>query len=580
MSKKNTNQGAGSSPKQRGPAPFVTDRNQVQSAIGQLVSQFSQKLAFLRELVQNSLDAGSNSIDVSVQFDPETGFNLITVSDTGDGMDRTAIDEKLTRLFSSSKENDLTKVGKFGVGFVSVFSCQPEAVVVDTGRNGESWRIIFHPDHSFDRLASDDHFEGTTVRVYLNASKHDLSSLQKEALATLSFWCKHCHCDIFYNGDKINQPFSLANSFNNRHLYQNLFEYYHESSLVRVCLAVADTNQPRLFQGFYNGGITLLETQSQKSVDGLHFKIDSRYLEHTVTRDQVEKDDNYHKSLQLVQTLLETSYIAELKKHLVNDPKIQHWKTLKSLLDQWPQLKSQFEEHPCWPVFTPNGEKRLASLKQLTSSGPCVQSQSRTLLVERMLEKQTQLVLKAPDELQFEALKALGVTVADVQDCYHLAELVSEEHRDDGLKRLQDCLQRLKPVLSPGNLISSLLVSSSSIKEIWLGRWTASSDAITPFLVSYPKPGQPMTKQQLEVTPATQIAMINIDHPISKKLVELVSKDAALAALWLSQRICLSAPPKLRDESQTAYKENLKFIQQLYEHYSRWESQSQEAKSS
>ena len=42
----------------------------------------------------------------------------IHVDDFGEGMDEAIIDAQLTRMFSSTKENDLTKIGKFGIGFL------------------------------------------------------------------------------------------------------------------------------------------------------------------------------------------------------------------------------------------------------------------------------------------------------------------------------------------------------------------------------------------------------------------------------------------------------------------------------
>ena len=567
MSKKATTKAAGTSPKKRGPAAFVSDQGQVQSALGQLISQFSQTLAFLRELVQNSLDAGSNRVEVTIELDPESGLNLITVSDTGDGMDRATIDEKLTRLFSSSKENDLTKVGKFGVGFVSVFSCKPEAVVVDTGRNGENWRIIFHPDHSFDRVKSEEQLEGTTVRVYLKPAKHSLDSLQEAGLETLQFWCKHCHCEIFFNGQLINQPFSLEKSFKSKSRYLDLFEVYHESSLVRMTLAVMEVDSSEFFQGFYNGGITLLESQKDKALDGLHFKIDSRYLEHTISRDQVEKDENYHKALASLQTALETVYIAELKKHLSSAPEAKHWKALRAILKHWPNQKSQFENCSCWPVYAPEGQTRLVSAQQLCRNLECIQSQTPTILVDKLLATQEQPILRSIDPLQMQALQAFGISVIQAEERYHIADEVSDE---PGLSALQLCLRRVEVLLRQGGLLSNLMGLSIGIQQIWPGRWVLTSNPSPDLLVRYPKPGEPVTRQELDLAWKTEFVMLNVDHPLAIKLAKLASSDPATASLWLAQRLYLVAPSTSRDESPRAYSQNLKFIQKLYEQYAQW----------
>ena len=108
-----------------------------------LVDQFSDPFTCLRELVQNAMDAGTETIEVKTRYLDDPGGVMLEIRDFGAGMTRDIIDTKLTRLFASDKENDLTKIGKFGIGFVSVFSLKPELVTVDTGRDGEFWRIAF-----------------------------------------------------------------------------------------------------------------------------------------------------------------------------------------------------------------------------------------------------------------------------------------------------------------------------------------------------------------------------------------------------------------------------------------------------
>src|SRR4029079_18431204 len=97
----------------------------VRDAVTQMVRQFADALAFYRELVQNSIDAGATAIDVRVvmETDGDAGPTLrVVVSDDGCGMDRAAIESCLLVLFRSSKDGDATKIGKFGVGFFSVFA--------------------------------------------------------------------------------------------------------------------------------------------------------------------------------------------------------------------------------------------------------------------------------------------------------------------------------------------------------------------------------------------------------------------------------------------------------------------------
>src|SRR3989338_6510013 len=117
-----------------------------QGMVLDLVNQFSDTLAFYRELIQNSIDAGSNRIDVSLEYVLEPGGQgkaVMRVEDDGGGMDEDIIDNFLLVLFKSSKENDLTKIGKFGVGFLSVFAPKPSLGRASTSQNKEKQRRGF-----------------------------------------------------------------------------------------------------------------------------------------------------------------------------------------------------------------------------------------------------------------------------------------------------------------------------------------------------------------------------------------------------------------------------------------------------
>ena len=76
--------------------------------VGDLVRQFADPYAFFRELVQNAIDAGSGEIAVRVDYEHESA--VIRVDDFGEGMTRDIIENKLTKLFASSKDNDFTQI--------------------------------------------------------------------------------------------------------------------------------------------------------------------------------------------------------------------------------------------------------------------------------------------------------------------------------------------------------------------------------------------------------------------------------------------------------------------------------------
>lgn len=288
------------------------------SALDMLVRQFSQPLACLRELVQNSIDAGTNQIEVTVTRLSEEACLRLTVSDTGEGMTEQIIRSQLTRLFSSQKENDLTKVGKFGIGFVSVFALEPEAVVVDTGREGQNWRVLFHPNRSFDLIQHNEAIEGTRVSLYLSEKRFRYEALVADVTRTLKFWCRHCKTVITVNGNPIGESFSLP---------EPLVATYSEAG-TRLVVAVAGDDKP--FFGFYNQGLTLWEGTGGPCIH-LTYKIDSRYFEHTLTRDKIIENEDYNKGMALLERVARQDYPRLLFEALRKSDDRELWQRLQWL---------------------------------------------------------------------------------------------------------------------------------------------------------------------------------------------------------------------------------------------------------
>jgi hypothetical protein len=283
-----------------------------EEALSSLVNQFADPLAFLRELVQNAVDAGSRAVDVRVEHQPDDddpaapGAVVIHVDDHGEGMDRQVIDTKLTRLFSSSKEGDLTKIGRFGIGFVSVFALDPDAVCVDTGRGGERWRVLFHRDRTFSRLALDTPVEGTRIRIVKTMPAAEATALRDRARAVLDHWCRHLAVEVRLDGVAINRPFDLEAGFRIRHTEGP------------ATLVVGYTPDGSRSGGFYNRGLTLHET-TETPLPRVAFKIDSPELEHTLTRDRVVEDAAHARLLTTVARLARHDLPAALAASLEVD---------------------------------------------------------------------------------------------------------------------------------------------------------------------------------------------------------------------------------------------------------------------
>lgn len=301
--------------------------------VDNLVSQFSSAFDCFRELVQNSIDAGSPRIDVWTEFEggiDHMGTIRLVVEDIGEGMDEAIIDQELTQLFASSKEDDLTKIGKFGIGFVSVFALKPRAVLIHTGRSGEYWEILFHADRTFTKTRMDAPVEGTSVTIFLEGDYHRYREVSADVRESLKRWCAHAETEITFEDrtpppgerravERINEPFETLDA--------QCVVHHEEAGTELVCGYSRDPSY-----SFLNAGLTLARTHDPEEVfltsvaDRLRHisvKVDSRYLEHTLSRDTVMRDANWKRVVETIQRVVDralpTRLLTEIEQ-LVDEP--------------------------------------------------------------------------------------------------------------------------------------------------------------------------------------------------------------------------------------------------------------------
>lgn len=155
---------------------------------------YSDKRVFLRELVQNAVDAcnlrrifdKSYTPRISVEFDP--GFKTITFRDNGIGMDRQWIEKYFLKIGISfyrsgdmktlhRSRGDFNFISKFGIGFLSSFMAADKVVIKTRKRNARALQItISSLREYFDvRFASRDCPGGTEVTLHLNQAHANFS---------------------------------------------------------------------------------------------------------------------------------------------------------------------------------------------------------------------------------------------------------------------------------------------------------------------------------------------------------------------------------------------------------------------
>jgi hypothetical protein len=100
---------------------------------------------FVRELLQNSRDAGARTVTFTVEDGPEVA--RVLCHDDGEGMTFEHARRYLFSLYASSKEDAKNQAGKFGVGFWSVLRFEPVTITVRSRpRVGEPWGLRLDGD--------------------------------------------------------------------------------------------------------------------------------------------------------------------------------------------------------------------------------------------------------------------------------------------------------------------------------------------------------------------------------------------------------------------------------------------------
>lgn len=271
--------------------------------VGDVIRQFADSKAFLRELVQNSIDAGSPSVEIRIEHEPSAQKLRVTVRDRGVGMSRDTLENQLLVLFRSTKETDRTKIGKFGIGFASVLAPSPDVVIVQTVHEGRRLTLHLHRDLTYELFDGGAASQtGTSVELVLATDEAGVEPFVKASVEALGRWCRHASVPIELKWvppvgpvqtTRIDRPLGLD------HAIVQVVERSTDGHLTAVVGLLPDLAP---YTGFFNHGLMLYE--SAEPVTGcVATKIQDSRLGHTLSRDNVRRDDAYDRAVRFARTL-------------------------------------------------------------------------------------------------------------------------------------------------------------------------------------------------------------------------------------------------------------------------------------
>ena len=511
-----------------------------------LVAQFTDPLACLRELIQNALDAGSDGVDVGVS---EEGASVVVeVVDHGSGMDRATIDNQLTRLFSSSKDGDLTKIGKFGIGFVSVFALKPTAVCVDTAKAGECWRIVFAADRTFTRVKLDEAMEGTRVRLFLdeNVVKNwgGIGGLKKAARATIKHWCRYVAHEITFDGAAINEQLSLPHRVTaTRDDQQGTVVVVGIGGISQSHEGAHDTAGI----GFYNKGLTLLEAPTWPDTPpGVAVRISSRWLEHTLTRDSVVRDDRYLKAMALVNTVVDDELAERAQQTLEQLGAVvdEDGLALRASLVTWFTDRKLSRAQKKRPLFCAVGGARC-SANDLKDDGAFVGSVDDLALAEAVAAAGHRVILVSSPHFHQE-LNELGVlcgatphTLRRLRGTFIAAQAVD----GNDAPRAARLAEMTRDLLTQAKVFLKRKVAVRRVVG-----WHKTSHSARPFFFASDVDGAVRVAEGASDEDARAL-VADVGHPAVAELVGLGARDPVLAAFLFAK---LLVPPPLSVDADTA----------------------------
>jgi molecular chaperone HtpG len=399
--------------------------------VGDVIAQFADPYAFYRELIQNAIDAGSPEIVVELQYERNDKRMRVSVRDKGEGMTREIIENQLLVLFRSTKENDRTKIGKFGIGFSSVLAPDPEVVVISTSRDGKRLTCHLYRDLSYELFdGGRATHTGTSIELEISMTEDRVQPFFRASEHALVKWCRHASVPIELvihdRGDKtskrIDRPLDIEGA---------ILEVRRTLDDGALTVLAGVTAAPTPYLGFFNHGLMLAELDTEE-VGKVSVKVQDSRLGHTLSRDNVRRDRNYDRALATVREVvgeeLPARAAVRLRELAESDNHAEYGRLVDALI--------RCEVTPAswhFPLLEPRGDARSIAASELGSSVWC--SARRSPLTAAMAEDDIVVLRVGSAALLATALEANRTTLRVADDELTLATAV--EHTDADVALLQ-----------------------------------------------------------------------------------------------------------------------------------------------
>jgi hypothetical protein len=521
------------------------------SVVDDLVRQFADPYAFLRELVQNAIDAGATRVTVRMERG-DRGEAHWSVEDDGKGMTLAVIEGPLLTAFSSSKEGDGESIGKYGVGFLSVFALAPTRVRVVTHRAEGAYEVSLDGAHDFEVTELDPRpGHGSTVIVDhpVPAGGDDAHELRGEM--ALRRWCRHAERRIDLERPsptglrkvRIDEPLGLVAPVVVEASEGSIRAWVGPAAGTdRIDGARKSLEGADVFAGYYNRGLTLFESSDARHVvAGVRFKVVSKALRHTLSRDAVVHDAELKRAIDLVKRTAGkpldehlTSTLAEAAQRASRDGV---WTSFDALLAAaWSRIDKRRVVVPLVPE--PTGKARVIDVAAVAASDEPLYAAHDADGVGRAIAARGTRVLRAPSD-EGERERYANDLAAMTGKSVHFVEELATKLLPRSAADLGGAADDLAAAL-----VTALRAAGSEIAEVRFaairGPGLGCASCLVPKDEKLPLVALASDLEAFrELAPNRQALVLDANHAAVLRSVAIADDDQAVAAALLARLILL-----------------------------------------
>lgn len=171
---------------------------------------------FIRELAQNSRDAGAKTIRVKADLTPDKNEILI-FEDDGHGMTYRHAVQYLFRLYASSKTKEKYAAGRFGIGFWTVLKFNPTKITIESCFKKKKWGVEIDSNLNATQIPTNLNYRGVRITLIRPAEEKNKAAFLYRIEESLHRYCSYLRKNnrrasllpLFFEGKCISGPMKL-----------------------------------------------------------------------------------------------------------------------------------------------------------------------------------------------------------------------------------------------------------------------------------------------------------------------------------------------------------------------------------